>query len=237
MKTLELKLDDGKTVKPLFFRVERMVNAGYVGRDMAAVQAHIEELAHEGVPKPTEIPMIFPVSVRNLTTDERIEVVGNRTSGEVEYVLLMAADRIYIGVGSDHTDRQVEASSIVKSKQICPNILSSTVWDYASVRDRWDELMLQSWVKPFGADREVLYQSAPCGTIIEPGAILDRIRTKMTDRRTDGLVVFSGTVPVVTANMIYGEHFRCELRDPLAGRSLSCGYRVEPLEYLGDIDG
>jgi len=237
MKKQELKLSNELNGRPLSFGVERMVNAGYVGRDIAAVKAHIDELAREGVPKPAEIPMIFPISIRNLTTEGPIEVVGNRTSGEVEYVLLLAKDRIYVGVGSDHTDRQVEAYSIVKSKQICPNILSPIVWDYETVRDHWDELILRSWVKPVGSDQEILYQNARCGAIIRPEDILERIRSRIIDQQVEGLVVFSGTIPVITPEMVYGDYFRCELHDGIKNRRLTCEYKVERLQYLGEIDG
>jgi hypothetical protein len=52
MKVLELRVIRGDFSTPLTFRVQRMVNAGYVGRDVDAVKAHIEELRREGVPPP-----------------------------------------------------------------------------------------------------------------------------------------------------------------------------------------
>ena len=42
------------------------------------------------------MPALFPVTADNLTTAERIEVIGHDTSGEAEYVLLIQSpDEIY----------------------------------------------------------------------------------------------------------------------------------------------
>src|SRR5207244_4494611 len=74
---------DGQS-EPLFFQVRRVVNAGYVGRNRQAVEAHIEELRREGIPPPASVPALYPLSADNVTTAEEIEVLGHDTSGEVE---------------------------------------------------------------------------------------------------------------------------------------------------------
>mgnify|MGYP003694519257 CR=1 FL=1 len=43
-----------------------------------------------------------------LTLASSIQAIGTRSSGEVELVLLQSAGRLWVGVGSDHTDREVE---------------------------------------------------------------------------------------------------------------------------------
>src|SRR5262249_18271568 len=143
--TLTVLAEDRST--PLRFVVRRVVNAGYVGRDQAAVRAHIDELAREGIPPPRPVPDFFLVGADRLTTKDQIEVLGKETSGEVEYVLLLDQGEVYVGVGSDHTDRALEQHSLTRSKQICSNVLSSQVWRYRDVKDRWDDLLLQSWVQ------------------------------------------------------------------------------------------
>src|SRR5262249_13195925 len=107
---LRLTVREGSGSRPLSFRVRRMLNAGYVGRAQAAGRAQLEELRREGIPAPAQVPMLFPVLSDNITAADRIEVVGDRTSGEVEYVLLFTAEEIFVGVGSDHTDRELEKS-------------------------------------------------------------------------------------------------------------------------------
>src|SRR3712207_3980764 len=92
----------------LSFRPRRVLMAGYTGRDQAAVQAHIDELREHGVPAPKRVPILFPSTADRLTQDDEIEVLGDRTSGEAELVLLYHEGRTYVAAGSDHTDREVE---------------------------------------------------------------------------------------------------------------------------------
>jgi len=234
MKRLSLEVVNKKGSRPLEFLVKRMVNAGYVGRDRAAVEAHIEELRRAGVAPPPSVPMVFPVLSHNITTSGPIEVLGKKTSGEVEYVLLMDGGKVLVGVGSDHTDRELESYSIVQSKQVCYNVLSPTVWEYDEVEAVWDELLIQSWVRPKGAAEEVLYQKAPLATILSAEKLMSLLESKLAGSAKDGLVIFSGTVPILTGEVICGDTFRCELRNPKTGGSLHCEYDVSVLNFLRD---
>ena len=234
MKRLSLEVVNKKGSRPLEFLVKRMVNAGYVGRDRAAVEAHIEELRRAGVAPPPSVPMVFPVLSHNITTSGPVEVLGSKTSGEAEYVLLMDGTHVLVGVGSDHTDRELESLSIVQSKQVCYNVLSPTVWEYEEVEPVWDELLIQSWVRPPGADKEVLYQSAPLAKILSAEKIMSLVESKLVGTVKDGLVIFSGTVPILTGEVICGDTFRCELRNPRTGGFLRCEYGVSVLNFLRD---
>lgn len=211
-----------------------MVNAGFVGRDQQAVRAHIEELAREGIAPPPSVPVLFPVLSRNLTTDGQIEVVESQTSGEIEFVLLLQGDRMYVGVGSDHTDRRLEAASMLNSKQVCPNVVSREVWDFTEIKNHWDDLLLQSWAKSSPNAGPVLYQQAPLANILSATDILALVKSKMTDGQCEGLVIFSGTIPVLPREMICGNYFRGELSDPLLQRKLTCEYEIVRLNYLAD---
>lgn len=235
MTTLELQLLKKDGPIPLRFHVRQMVNAGYVGRDTAAVQAHIEELRREGVAPPPSVPMVFPVLSHNITTANAIDVLGTRTSGEAEYVLLLQGDKVYVGVGSDHTDRDLETYSIVHSKQVCHNVLSVHVWDYMDIQDHWDDLVIQSWVKEGFSGEEMLYQQASLGTIISARDLMALVRSRLHSGNIDGLIIFSGTVPVLTREMVYGEYFRCELLDPATEKSLVCEYGIHPLDFLEGV--
>jgi hypothetical protein len=233
MTFLDLKLvtQSGSEDRP--FKVGRLINAGYVGRNRTAVQAHIDELAREGVPAPAEVPMIFPLVSSNLTTGHEIEVVGGKTSGEVEYVLLLDGDDVLVGIGSDHTDREVEILSIVKSKQVCANVMAAEVWTLDEAKDGWDDIIIRSWVRDGESEPEKLYQEATLGTIISAAELLDIVKAKVNDGILDGVVIFSGTVPVVTREMIFGTHFRVELFDPRLDRAIGTAYRVRNLNFLG----
>jgi hypothetical protein len=236
MKLLELSVIHENHEIPLQFTVKRMVNGGYVGRDLKAVEAHIEELRCKGVPPPPSVPMVFPVLSHNITTASQIEVVGSKTSGEAEFVLLLDGQNVFVGVGSDHTDRDIERYSIIKSKQICQNVLSSKVWRYEEVESYWDDLLIRSWTKATEGGEWVLYQRASLGTIISASQIMDLVKSKLKDDQADGLVIFSGTLPILTGEMIFGCAFRAELIDERLGRNLICEYRVLKLDYIEDME-
>jgi len=236
MKLLELSVIHRNHEIPLQFQVKRMVNGGYVGKDLKAVKAHIEELQREGVPPPPSVPMIFPVLSHNITTASQIEVVDSKTSGEAEFVLLLDGQDVFVGVGSDHTDRDIERHSIVKSKQICQNVLSSKVWRYEEVESYWDDLLIRSWTKATEGEEWVLYQKAPLGNIISAADLMDLVKSKLIDDQADGLVIFSGTFPILTGKMIFGCAFRAELIDERLGRSLICEYRVLKLDYIEGME-
>src|SRR6266852_4746879 len=67
--------------------VTQLVIAGWTGRDKASVERHIVELAAIGVRRPRAVPMFYRVGASLLTTAREVEVVGENSSGEVEFVL------------------------------------------------------------------------------------------------------------------------------------------------------
>jgi len=206
MNVLHLTLREKDKAKPLNFSVKRMINAGYSGRDQKAVREHIEELKKEGIPVPEEIPTLYPVASYLITTRDVLEVVDESTSGEAEFVLLLQGGKIYVAVGSDHTDRNLEASSIVKAKQICPNVVSSVVWPYEELKGVWDDLNLKSWVEKDG--QRISYQETKLSSIMSVEDILSFVRSKVADGDLEGMVIYSGTVPSLSGEIIYGERRR-----------------------------
>jgi len=232
LNTLALTVltDDGSA--PLVFPVRRVINAGYVGRNRQAVLAHIEELRREGIPPPPSVPALFPVSADNVTTAERIEVIGRETSGEAEYVLFVRSPgEIYVGIGSDHTDRALERHSLGKSKQICKNVVSQQVWRYGDAQPDWDDLVLQSWIRSSG-NEETLYQRGTLGSILSPSQLLDFVDSRTQDPAREGLVIFSGTIPLLGGHLVSADQFRAELANPRTGGLLSCSYRCDVLEFV-----
>jgi hypothetical protein len=232
MTALELTLVRQAGPEARRVRVGRMINAGFTGRNAAAVQAHIQELAREGIAPPPFVPMLFPIISRNLVVDDAIEVVGEKTSGEAEVVFILDGDDLHIGVGSDHTDRELEAHDVLASKQACPNVISRELWDYRDVADAWDGLILQSWVTPTPGAAELPYQRAPLATLLPPVAVLDLVRRRTTGAVDGQLVVYGGTIPLLTGAPVYGSGFRCELLDSRSGRALRCAYAIRRLAYV-----
>jgi hypothetical protein len=224
MRTLPLRRQG--TGNGIRFGAERMVNLGYVGRDQRAVRAHIDELAREGVPPPASVPMFIPLPLHTLIQDETIDVIGPSTSGEVEAVLFVDDGKILVGVGSDHTDRALERDSMALSKAVCPNVIGPEVWELDDIHQRWDDLVLRSFVRRTSDDAEIPYQSAPLRSLMPLDALLDFAYGRLGTRTPRGLVLYCGTVPVLTHGFVYGAAFRGELVDEQRKRTLSCSYQV-----------
>ena len=227
---ISLTLETRQGTSPLNFAYDRMANAGYVGRDQEEVRRHIEELARKGIPGPKTTPTLYPVIRRALITDSEIEVYGEETCGEVEYVLLVKdADSVYVGLGSDHTDRHLEETDIPRAKQICPNIICPTVWLFSEVREHWDSLVLESWVIRDG--EKILYQQGSLELIMAPEALMEFVGGKVK-RPLERFIIFSGTLGLVTGEFVFGDEFIARLRDPVLGRSLNLRYSIHPLDYV-----
>src|SRR5689334_6701674 len=111
--------------------IAELVIAGWTGRDRAAVEKHIAELEAIGVKRPRTVPVFYRVGSGLLTGDREVEVVGGHSSGEVEFVLVSSGDALYVGVGSDHTDRKVESYGVTVSKQMCPKPVGRELWPLA----------------------------------------------------------------------------------------------------------
>lgn len=227
---ISLTLEEKGKTQPLIFGYTRMVNAGYVGRDQNEVRRHIEELARKGIPGPKTTPTLYPVIPRTLITDAEIEVYSQETSGEVEYVLLVKNEHsIYVGLGSDHTDRHLEEADIPRAKQICPNVISRKVWPLTEVEAHWDELEIQS--KAIKDDDEILYQKGRLELILDPKELMEFVSSKIPDP-LDGTVIFSGTLGILTGGFVYADKFMAQLIDPKLGRRLDLSYEIMSLDYM-----
>ena len=234
MKQLTLSLQKDVQIEEIHFEMRRMVNAGYTGRDQEAVKKHIEELKEEGIIGPESTPTAYEVNTQLIYFDdevEEIEVIGNKTSGEAEFILLCHGKGVYVGVGSDHTDRELEVISIIKSKQICPNLMSRRVWLLKDVRKDCDELMLRSWVKN-DKGMKILYQEAPLSRMVTPEDLMVFVQDEMDDKNLEGVVIYSGTIPTLTNGANYNNYFEVELSNPKTGKKLHCSYKVRVLDYL-----
>lgn len=207
--------------EPVSFRAERLVVAGFTGRDRDRVHDHIEELERIGVPRPDEVPSFYELDVGLLTTDDRIAVDSGETSGEAEPVVFFAMDgRWLVGIGSDHTARDLERESIAASKAACPKPVGADVFVYDDIKDRWDELLLRSHV-----DGE-LYQEARLAEILPLSRLVETLIDR-PDTDAEGLALFLGTVPLRTDDFIYGRTFHAELEIPDGTQRTSFSYRID----------
>src|SRR3954466_2476535 len=124
---------------------EALIVAGWTGRDEAALNHHIEELAAIGVPRPSSVPVFYRNAVSNVVQTDRLEVLGPDTSGEVEPVIVALSDGLWVGLGSDHTDRKAEAMGIALSKQLCGKVLGWQLWRFDEIASPAHPVVIRSF--------------------------------------------------------------------------------------------
>ena len=205
--------------------VRQLVIAGWTGRDSARVEAHVRELAAEGIPRPPRTPMFYVLSAALLTTAADITVVGGATSGEVECLLVSRNDGLWVGLGSDHTDRALERTSVAKSKQVCLKPAATPLWLFDDVAPHWDRLELRSFIEVHG--RREPYQSGTAAAMLLPELLVkDFISRGGTFE--PGSAMLCGTLATLSA-IRPSPRFEIELHDPVLGRTIRHAYRVHEL--------
>lgn len=208
--------------------VNQAIIAGWTGRDPAAVEKHIKELELLGVKRPATTPIFYRVSATRLTIAEAIEATGDKSSGEVEFVLLQTGGKLWVGVGSDHTDREVETYGVTVSKQMCDKPVAPAFWLYDEAAPHWDRLMLRSYILENG--KRVLYQEGAVAGMIAP---MDLIRRYTGGAAlADGALMFCGTF-AAKGGIRAASRFEYELDDPVLGRKITAGYSIATLPVLG----
>jgi Protein of unknown function (DUF2848) len=215
-------------VEKVVVDIDELVIAGWTGRDVAALNHHIEELKAIGVQPPSKVPLYYRVAAQMLTQAERIQVLGDDTSGEVEPVLVGAADRLWVTVGADHTDRKLESYGVAASKQVCPKVIGRTAWRFEEVEPHWDRLMLRSFVTEGGA--KVLYQEGPLARIRAPRDLIAGWRNG-EKKLPAGAAMFCGTLPSIGA-IRSSSRFEMEIEDPVLGRKLAHAYEITALPIV-----
>jgi hypothetical protein len=225
---LTFNVDDKGMLTPLTLAIDQAVIAGWTGRDPVARDKHIAELEAIGIARPASTPIYYRCSARRITLEDRIEVSGENSSGEVEFVLIGWQGRIFVGCGSDHTDRKVEAYSVTVSKQMCDKPVASVLWELEDVIGHWDRLILRSWAVIDGA--RVLYQE---GTLDAMLPVKDLIERGFGDKSLpDGCAMFGGTF-AAKGGIRPASRFEFELEDPVLKRKIGHGYDVITMPVLG----
>jgi len=225
---LALTVDAQDTTTPLTLPIDRAVIAGWTGRDPVARDKHIAELEAIGIARPATTPIYYRVAARRLTTEDSIEVSGTETSGEVEFVLIGWQGRIFVGVGSDHTDRKVETYSVTVSKQMCDKPIAPVLWELEDVAGHWDQMILRSFARIDGAS--VLYQE---GTLDSMLPVKELIQRGFGDAGfPDGCAMFGGTFAAI-GGIRPASRFDFELEDPVLKRRIRYGYDVIALPVRG----
>ncbi|MBP0598859.1 DUF2848 domain-containing protein [Herbaspirillum sp. LeCh32-8] len=222
---MELRLVSKASTETHAITPKQLVIASWTGRDRAAMEGRLAELEAMGIPRPPSLPMFYRNAAQRLTTASKIDVIGDQTSGEAEFVMLKFGGRLWVGVGSDHTDRALEAQNASLSKQVCDKPVSNEWWAFDDLLSHWDSLRLRSYIVSFDGSK-VLYQEGSVNSMLSPQSLL--ALWESTGVADDGAALFCGTLPAI-GGVRGALRFEIELEDPALGRTLRHAYDIEVL--------
>lgn len=211
--------------KNIDLAINHVFNAGYAGSDQEKVQEHIDELVKLGVEAPTTTPILFPVSNYIVSTTNDIQVQHGQTSGEIEYVLIWHEGEIYVTVGSDHTDRELETFSVPMSKQAYPNVIAEDVWKYEDIKDHWNKIELTCW--GIYGDEKKVYQRGTCADLLSPDKWTENFAKLEVEN--EGNMFFSATINTEENTLAFADKYEFEMHDPVLNRTIKHEYKVHIL--------
>jgi hypothetical protein len=230
MTRLGFDLDTVQGTRGIQIDITRTFNLGHTMRDLAKMQRHLDEVAALGIPvvDVAEPPMVSAISSWATLTADDVTVQRPTTSGEVEIVTIRDADGvIYVGVGSDHTDRALEAVDLPWSKQVAPNVVAPRLWLWEEISEHWNSVELECWIETDGG-RE-LYQSASVSEFWTPLEMLAGADRKIVPP-PGAVALFSGTVESLKHQLVYGNAWTIRMHDPVWDRTIEHRYSVTVLE-------
>ncbi|MEM5500380.1 DUF2848 domain-containing protein [Ahrensia kielensis] len=208
---------------PVTFELNHLVVAGWTGRAQDKVQHHIDELAAIGVAPPSQVPLFYRTAANLLQQSDRIEVLGSGTSGEVEPMVIHAKGTLWLGLGSDHTDRPLEAHSVAASKQACAKPIASALWPLEEIKDHLDQLELHCDIRENGAWST--YQTGPMSSIRPLTELITACNLP------EGGAMLCGTLSAI-GGVREGEAYRMRLTDPILKREITLEYTIETLPVI-----
>ena len=224
MLTFTRQFKDGRTDQ-VSMTPDALIVAGWTGRDEAALNHHIEELAAIGVPRPSSVPVFYRNAATNIVQTDRLEVLGPDTSGEVEPVIVALDDGLWIGrrlgshrpQGRDDGHRAVEAA-----------VRQGDGPD--AVAFRRDHRALGSDHDPLVRDdrrRRTLYQEGPLAAMRHPDDLIARYGKALAPKT----IMFCGTLGA-QGGIRPASRFEMELDDPVLKRRMTHAYDVVDLPVI-----
>ncbi|WP_339776418.1 DUF2848 domain-containing protein [uncultured Thalassospira sp.] len=213
------------------FDIGHCTVAGWTGRDAGAIAHHIEELAAIGVKPPSSVPLYYRTASAMLTRDARIEVVGAGTSGEVEPLIVAQNGVLYLGLASDHTDRDLEAHSVALSKQICPKPVAGILWRYDDVADHIEKMELSSWIREGDSDDWVLYQQGTIAAIRPLADLIDGAGLVAAASQDQAAAMLCGTFGA-KGGVRPARSFKMSMYDPILKRTIAHIYDIVELPEI-----
>jgi len=169
-------------------------------------------------------------------------VPGSLTGGEGEVIAIRDLGDIFISVGSDQCDRELDPLFPDKPKQMCPHPIATVAWPYDEVRDHWDQMQLCSEVVVNG--HSVTLQESALSALVDLEYLLatDAVRALPDPMflllRRVGIPQRQETIerrglPEMTAHGV-GDEFLVRLHDPAMKRTIE--HRFLPVPVGDDME-
>ncbi|MBE3598495.1 MAG: DUF2848 family protein [Limnochordaceae bacterium] len=138
-------------------------------------------------------------------------------------------------MGSDHSDRALEAHSVTKAKNACPNVVARRAWPLDEVAAHFDRVQLSCDVTRGG--ETVAYQRGTAGELLPPSHWLEWLaRQGVPGEAGTQAAFFSGTIPALHG-LEPGDAYEIRMRDPVLQREIVHAYRVEVVTADGRSNG
>ena len=107
--------------------------------------------------------------------------------------------------------------------------MSRAVWPLEEVESHWDDLLITASVAKDGKD--TLYQEGHLGLLLNPAELMSFVKSKIPGP-LENIIIFSGTMGMLTGEFVFGQKFSAGLIDEKLNRRLEISYDVRPLDYL-----
>lgn len=215
-----------------------VAGARFSSRDVEGMRKKLDDMLARGLAATKTNPSIFRIGRYLLTQATEFEVQGPLTGGECEVVAIRDGGEVFVSVGSDQCDRELDPLFQDKPKQMCPHPIASAAWPYSEVRDHWDSLRFYSHVVAGG--HTVPIQDSAVSVLVDLEFLLgmDVVRSL-----PDPMFLYCGAAPFLDSAaetvkrlalpeetaLGVGEEFLVRLHDPVLDRTIEHRYRAMPL--------
>lgn len=238
---IEMKIHSKEGVHERSFPIGSVSGARFCSRDVVAMRQEMDEmLERDGryTMATRTNPSVFHLGRYLLTQGPEFEVQGTMTGGEAEVVALRVGEEIFISVGSDQCDRELDPIFPDKPKQMCPHPLACDAWPYHEVRSHWDQLRIYSQVGV--KEQTVPLQDTTLDELVDLEYLLAMEEIKGL---ADPMVLYCGCSSFLdsaeaTVNRLglpkeaalgVGDSFLIGLHDPVHDRKIEHKFRAVPL--------
>ena len=243
---IEFRVHSKTGVQERSLPIGSVSGARFCARDVDAMRKEMDEmLGRDGryTMATRTNPSIFHLGRYLLTQGPEFEVQGTMTGGEAEVVAIRSGEEIFISVGSDQCDRELDPIFPDKPKQMCPHPLARDAWPYEEVRSHWDELRVYSHV--VSGDHTVPLQDTDLTELVDLEYLLGMDEVKAL---ADPMVLYCGCSSFLDSveltvdrlglpeetGLGVGDGFLVGLHDPVNDRKIEHEFQAVPLG--DDID-